>query len=205
MGPLRLATPLFILAAAACGRTDPLRSAPAPAQYPQPVIDAGVPDAGQPTPDAGPIISDAGLCPQSADAGFFTGTTPLGPFSAGYLWVGTEAPTTHSCPHITVHASQYPPGSQNVAVVSIDFDTFSEMIPALPFDLPGQGTLYLGDTMLLFGATGHFTRADGLTQGHTLPYDSWRTALTIDGTDAGFSLTGAVDTLECPGSTWECL
>ena len=197
------ASTLVVLALAlGCGRTDVTRDAGTDA----PLSDSGTPDSG--ISDAGPILpNDGGMCPWASDAGIVTGDTPRGHVAYRYVWVGTEPKGSHSCPHFSVNASDYPPGTQNVPVLQLDFADSSGGTFSVPGDIAGHGNFLPpnqapSDAQLF----AHVTAADGLTLGNSVANTTWRTSLTFFTVDAGeWNLTGQVDTLECPYSTWFCL
>lgn len=157
------------------------------------------------TRDAGTTV-DAGreppLCPPpQPGVGRVWGTTPLGTIDFQNVWVGTEGPWSHSCPHLTLFAS---PGDEpnHAASFSVDF------LYAKPLSLGpkrGVATLQLGGKTAAIPVTADVTRADGLTTSGA-PMEGWRTTLTFAAADAGWTVQGFVtEAPDCMRITWFCL
>ena len=163
-------------------------------------FDAGLPEAGTATPaDAGPPPA---ACPAPApNTGRVWGTTPLGPIDFQNVWIGTEGPWSHSCPHVTVVATS---GSAPSPAASFVVDFLFSKPPALGTN-KGVATLRLDGKTATIAVTADLTRADGLTLSST-PISGWRTSLTFAAADGGWTLQGVVtEAPDCSNATWFCI
>lgn len=183
---------IAILALTGCGRTHLLEG-----------LDGGF-DAGE--PDAGATVADAGtpppLCPPPApNSGRVWGTTPLGTIDFGNVWVGTEGPWSHSCPHLTVFASPGPAPEHATSLV-VDFHYLK---PPTLGPAKGLATVQLNGMSANIEVTANVTRADGLTTS-SQPSAGWRTTLSFAASDGGWTLQGVLTEVpDCSGATWYCL
>ncbi len=187
-----------MLATLACGRSGVFRDSDAPR------TDGGtrVDDAGSPV-DAGAAF-DGGwqppMCPPPpVNRGRVWGATPLGSIDFGYVWVGTEPSGSHSCPHLTLVASDS--ATQNPrALFKVDF--YYAPMPVLG-DVGGLATLYLEGKMAQFKVTAHVTRADALRP--SAASQPWLTDLTFTAPYTVALEAVLTEVPDCPDVTWFCI
>ncbi len=176
-----------------CGRTL-LRDETGDAGF---VTDAGFvevhpQDAGTPPP----------WCPVPAEnSGRVWGTTPLGNIDFKNVWVGTEGPGSHSCPHLTVFASvSAAPDLAATLVVDFPYGRSPTLGPN-----KGAATLTLNGQVASIDVSALVTRADVLTAG-AMPSADGRTSLTFAASDGGWTMQGVLTEVpDCWKATWFCL